>query len=221
MSQTRTRSGRVLNVIGIVLCALLLPLLVVNLTLIAKSFIAPDKVPDFMGFKPFIVLSGSMEPTILEGDLILTRALQEGQTLKEDDIIAYRFGQETVVTHRIIEVQQGEQGPVYITRGDNNNVEDKAPVALSLVEGLYLYRVAGLGRLAMFLQTPLGLILVVGGPFLLYLLADILIRRKARHHASQEADSLKEELAALKEELARRENAGQPAPDAAPPQPEE
>ncbi|HHT15495.1 MAG TPA: signal peptidase I [Clostridiales bacterium] len=217
----KNKLRQVLNAIGIVFFLLLLPLLVANITLIAKSFIFPDKVPDFLGYKPFIVLSGSMEPTISEGDLILTCALKEGQTLQKDDIIAYRYGQESVITHRIVEVQQGEHGPVYITQGDNNNAVDRDPVTPPMVEGIYLYRVAGLGRVAMFLQTPLGLVLVVGGPFLLYLLADTLVRRRARRHANIEADALKQEVEALKEELARRESEDQPAPEASPSQTEE
>lgn len=57
----RTKGSRILNALGVALCVVLLPLLVVNITLIAKSFISPDKVPDFMGYKPFIVLSGSIQ----------------------------------------------------------------------------------------------------------------------------------------------------------------
>ncbi|MGI6120505.1 MAG: S26 family signal peptidase [Desulfosporosinus sp.] len=54
-----------------------------------KSYIYPDKVPDFMGYKPFIVLSGSMEPTILTGDLVLTKEISAG-TIAKDDIIAFK-----------------------------------------------------------------------------------------------------------------------------------
>ena len=51
---------KIITVFSILLCVVFIPLLLVNVTLIAKSYIHPDQVPDFMGYKPFIVLSGSM-----------------------------------------------------------------------------------------------------------------------------------------------------------------
>lgn len=102
------RGARGLNVLGLMLSLLLLPLLlllllIINLTLVAKSFLYPDRVPDFMGYKPLIVLSGSMRPTILEGDLIITRQTEAAQ-LQPGDIVAYRLGQ-VVITHRVERIE--------------------------------------------------------------------------------------------------------------------
>lgn len=196
----KNKSSRWLNTIGLILCLVLLPVLVVNVTMIAQSFLQPDKVPGFLGYKPFIVLSGSMQPLILEGDLIITRE-EDVHSLKVDDVIAYRFGENAVVTHRILAVEEFKGQPLFTTKGDFNNVEDKDKVVASRVEGKYILRVPGLGRFAMFLQTPLGLLLVVGAPILLYIILDTLLRRKDKHSAQQEADALKDELAALKAQL--------------------
>ena len=92
---------------GIFVSVLLVLVLVVNVTIIVKSYIHPDRVPDFLGYKPFIVLSGSMEPAIHAGDLIITR-VTEPEHIAEGDIIAFRADKNVIVTHRVTDVQTGE-----------------------------------------------------------------------------------------------------------------
>ncbi len=145
---------RVIKGISILLCVILIPILVINLTLIVKSFVSPDKVPNFMGYKPFIVLSGSMEPVFASGDLVLVKEVPSDR-LKEGDIIAFREGN-AVVTHRILTIAEEDGTRRYVTKGDNNNVEDSIAITDEMIEGVYLQKVDGLGNAAMFMQTPLG-----------------------------------------------------------------
>ena len=60
-----------LDILGVVLCVILIPVLVINLTLIAKSFLNQDEVPRVGGYFPLIVLTDSMYPEIQSGDLII------------------------------------------------------------------------------------------------------------------------------------------------------
>ena len=55
---------RVLTIVGTVLCIILIPILLINITLIAKSFINKDEVPSVGGMLPLIVLTDSMHPAI-------------------------------------------------------------------------------------------------------------------------------------------------------------
>ena len=71
---------------GIAVCGLLVLVLVVNVTIILKSYIYPDRVPDFLGYKPFIVLSGSMEPAIQAGDLIITKVIEAEKVAEGDKV---------------------------------------------------------------------------------------------------------------------------------------
>ena len=64
---------KIVGAVGIALCVVFVPLLLINVTLIVKSYTSPDKVPDFLGYKPFIVLSGSMEPSIMTGDMVFVK----------------------------------------------------------------------------------------------------------------------------------------------------
>lgn len=53
---------KISTIIGILLCVVLIPILVINLTIVIKSYVYPDRVPDFFGLKLFIVETDSMKP---------------------------------------------------------------------------------------------------------------------------------------------------------------
>ena len=203
-SGNRPRFYRIATVIGIVLCAALIPLLVVNVTLIVKSLVWPEKIPDFMGYKPFIVMSGSMAPDIMVGDLIITQEA-DPEDLSAGDVIAYRYGEESVITHRIQEVTRQDGALAFITKGDANNVEDNEVPTADRVEGRLRWTLPGLGNAAMFLQTPGGLLLAAGSPVLLFILIDTLRRRRADKTEQKKSSLLEEELARVKQQLASAE----------------
>lgn len=181
---------------GIAVCGLLVLVLVVNVTIIVKSYIYPDRVPDFLGYKPFIVLSGSMEPAIQAGDLIITKVI-EPEKIAVGDIIAFEAEKNTIVTHRVTDVRT-EEGLSFLTKGDANTGADARAVGVDDLEGIYLWRLAGVGNFAMFLQTPLGMLLFVITPLCLFILYDIVSRnRRSRAERSRTAE-LEAELAALR-----------------------
>ena len=194
---------KALNIIGITLCIFLTLIIVINGTMIVKSYIYPNKVPDFMGYKPFIVLSGSMEPTILTGDIVLTKETA-AETIAKNDIITFSTDKNTVVTHRVTEVVNKEGSLSFLTKGDANTGSDASVVKPENLEGKYLGRVGGVGRFAMFLQTPIGMLLFVVTPLCLFIVYDVVGRsRRSKQKGSREAE-LEAELAALK--AAHKEN---------------
>jgi signal peptidase len=181
--------------IGLALCVFLSLIIIINVTMIVKSYLHPDKVPDFMGYKPFIVLSGSMEPTILTGDIVLTKTIA-AEDIAENDIITFRVDQDVAVTHRVTEVVEEDGKISFLTKGDANVGADAVAVTPDMLEGKYLGRVGGLGHLAIFLQTPMGLLLFVVTPLCLFIIYDMLVRRRGKK-SSREAE-LEAELAALR-----------------------
>ena len=192
----KTALRKAISCAGIAVCVVLVFVLIVNVTIIVRSYMYPEKVPDFLGYKPFIVLSGSMEPTILAGDLIVAKVTEPGKIVK-GDIIAFRAEKDTIVTHRVTDVQT-EDGLNFLTRGDANTGADAKAVSVENLEGIYLWRVAGVGRFAMFLQTPIGMLLFVITPLCLFIVYDIVSRNKrSRKKGNREAE-LEAELAALR-----------------------
>ena len=74
------------KVISIIILIIVIPILFVNIVILLDSFFNPDDVPGFFGYKPFIVLSGSMKDEINAGDLVLTKEC-DAKSLKVGDII--------------------------------------------------------------------------------------------------------------------------------------
>lgn len=184
------------NVIGILMCLVLVPMLAVNITLIVKSYMHPEQVPDFLGYKPFIVLSGSMEPSIMTGDLIVS-GKADAANLQVGDVVSYRVDN-AVVTHRIKEVVQENGSVHYVMQGDNNNTADETMVTPEMVEGTYLFRVKGMGNFAMFMQTTTGMLLFIVGPLALFIIYDMVRRRLGEQKEKSRTAELEAELARLK-----------------------
>ena len=118
---------KVLTIIGTVLCIILIPILLINLTLIAKSYIHADEVPSVGGKFPMIVLTDSMYPVIESGDLIICNTAN-AEEIAEGDIISFYdpMGNGTsVVTHRVLEIVKEDGEISFRTKGDNNNAEDQ------------------------------------------------------------------------------------------------
>lgn len=189
---------KIMGAVGIALCVVFVPLLLINVTLIVKSYTSPDKVPDFLGYKPFIVLSGSMEPSIMTGDMVFVKET-DPDSLKVGDVIAYKSGS-AVVTHRIVEVKSENGETRYVTQGDANNAADQSLVKPADVEGIYQRRVAGAGNLAMFMQTTTGMILFVVCPLVLFVLWDVIRRQLESRKEVSRTKELEMELERLRAE---------------------
>jgi len=187
------------TILGIILCIILIPALIVNITLIVKSFLYPEEVPSFMGYKPFIVLTGSMEPVFYSGDLVMVKEV-EADSLQVGDVIAFREGT-AVITHRIVQVEGEGPDLRFITKGDNNNVNDRRPVTVEQLEGVYLYRISKLGNFAMFMQTPVGMALFIALPLLSFILYDILRRTLFERKKAQRTKELEAELESMRQQL--------------------
>ena len=211
MSQSTPKSSdpkqKVLTIIGTILCIILLPILIINLTLIAKSYINEDEIPSLGGVFPMIVLTDSMYPQISAGDLIICNTL-DPEDVRVDDVISFfdPMGSGTsVVTHRVLEIVEENGTLSYRTKGDNNNAEDQVLVPQDKLVGIYHSRIPGLGHVAMFMQTTPGLILCVVCPVLLMVGFDMLRRKKYEKAKQQDTDALLAELEALRALKAEKE----------------
>lgn len=197
---------RILTVVGTVLCIILIPLLISNITLIVRSYTNPDKVPSIGGFTPMIVLTDSMYPEIHSGDLIFCRTV-EPEEVREGDVISFfdPAGNGTsVVTHRVLEITEQDGQLAWKTKGDANNVEDMDLVPAENLVGVYRSRIPGAGSVAMFMQTTAGLIVCVVCPLILLVGYDLIRRRAYEKKQKTDTDALLAELEALKAEKAAK-----------------
>ena len=122
MTPQEQKKQKVLTIVGIALCVILLPILIVNLTLIVKSYVNPDEVPAIGGVSPLIVLTDSMLPEISSGDLIIAEKIDAGQ-IKVGDVISFfdpAGNGSSVVTHRVLEIREKDGQPIFITKGESH-----------------------------------------------------------------------------------------------------
>lgn len=199
---------RVLTVVGIILCVILAPILIINCTMIVKSYIHKDEVPSFFSISPMIVLTDSMYPGIKSGDLIIVTKVDTAE-LKKDDVISFfdpsSKNGSSVVTHRIIEITGDGQSLAFRTKGDNNNTADEMPVPAKSVVGRYVFRIAGAGSVAMFMQTTPGLLICVALPVVLLVGYDMIRRRKYDQAKQDDTAALLKELEELRAQKTQEE----------------
>ena len=119
--------------------------------IIVKMILKVD-VPMVAGYSALVVLSGSMEPTIMTGEVIV---IHEQPDYNVGDILTYRDSG-VLVTHRIVE----KSGNTFVTRGDANNTND-APIMKSQAVGKTIFHIPYLGRAILFVQSPIGLVSVL------------------------------------------------------------
>lgn len=204
-------SNRVLTAVGVALCVIFGFLLVCNLTIIIKGALFPEKPPSVLGLTPMVVLSGSMsgeaEDHIEVGDLVFV-GRADPEELEVGDVIAYMNGG-TTVTHRITAIDTNTDGDLlFTTKGDANNAEDTTPVTEEQLVGIYRWRIPKVGDFALFLQTPLGMLLFVGVPVLAFLIYDIIRRQRYANRENRRTAELEAELERLRgmnEEKEQRE----------------
>lgn len=125
-------------------------------------------VPIPGNFSVKIVKSGSMEPAIKTGGIVVIRP---NQSYGVGDVITFGKDTKTQIptTHRIVEVA----GSSFITKGDANDTVDPALVKKSDVRGKVIFSLPYVGFILDFARKPLGFILLVGLPASLVILDEI------------------------------------------------
>lgn len=145
--------------------------------------------PLAFGDRPYTVLTGSMEPTISAGDVVIDERISPLQA-RVGDVVTFRDpeDQSRQLTHRVRSVRRRGSHLWFVTRGDANNAVERWRIAADGSLGRVLYTVPWVGHVAVLTRTPLGLALLVIVPLLLLALDELLkIWRPAEERAVREA----------------------------------
>lgn len=125
-----------------------------------------------IGFQVFTVLSGSMEPTYHVGSLIYVKKV-DYKEFKSGDVITFMLDEDTVATHRIVEVIPDEKDSSVLrfrTKGDANESEDGSLVHYKNIVGTPVFSIPKLGYLAGYIQNPPGMYVAISIGAILLLL---------------------------------------------------
>ncbi len=181
--------GKVARVIGQFFIVLLLLLLSFLAFFLLQSSIGSG-TPSILGNQMYVVISGSMKPTFDAGSLVFVREV-DPRSIAVGDIITFKGadGGPILTTHRVVEINDGEQ-LTFITRGDANNVNDPNPVPAENVVGRVRAYIPYIGYLITFSQTKMGLVFMIfvpGGILIVYELYNIYTytgKRKGRREVT-------------------------------------
>lgn len=164
------------GLLTVLLCAVLL----LNLWMLIQQVVLKKEAPEFLGYSQYVVTSGSMEPSFSAGDMILVKRQEEYGLL---DVVAFRDSHGSTVTHRIVGSVSGQ----FITRGDANNTEDSELLPPENIIGKVRTVLPGVGKIALFFRSPLGLLTLLAVGLLLIKLPDWAgaLKRKAEGRHAQ------------------------------------
>lgn len=201
--QTKNKKGnKISTILGTIICLILLPILIINITLIIKSYTNKYEVPSVGNAVPMIVLTDSMYPIIESGDLIILNKI-DANSVQVNDIITFfdpDGNGDSTVTHRVVEIIE-ENGEInFKTKGDANNAEDKSLVSSDKIIGIYSFKISGLGNIAMFMSTTKGLIICVIVPLILLVGFDLITRKAYEKKNENDKEALMKELERLRAE---------------------
>ncbi len=194
---SKSKTSVLWKIICAVVCVIVLPLIIFNVVLVAKSMADKENLPTIFGYAPTAVISGSMTPTFNENDIIIIKEVEVSELKAKEDIICFKE-EDKYVTHRLLRIEEVDGETRYYTGGDFTGSEDEHYVLAEQIQGKYVYKIAGLGGVIMFLQTPYGLILTVIALIMLYVLGELIWEWREEH---KENKRLKEENERLKAQL--------------------
>jgi signal peptidase len=141
---------RLLDIVGYLALAFCLALLGSLLTVAATNL---------LGYDSYVIYSGSMEPTVKVGSLLLTRPANV-EDLQVGDVITYRSpGNHTTLTHRIVSIRQQDGERVFKTKGDASLQPDPREVILRGQVSKMAFDIPYLGYVVDFAKSTQGVVL--------------------------------------------------------------
>ena len=151
----------------IIFYVIIIPLILISITIIWQRLTEPDKIPDILGYKMFVVLDGDMDQAIEYGDLIFTHNIAP-ENLEKSNLIAFRNNTNKVTMHRIIKITEDDIGRQFEMQNSVNEVGDTKCVKENQVEGLIIHRIPNIGIILYKIQEPyiflilIGIVLLIG-----------------------------------------------------------
>ncbi len=157
----------VLMAVGIVIeVALIVFIMVMRIT---------HETPSLFGYSVFVISTGSMEPEIKVGDVIVSKVFK-GQELQEGDVVTY-LGKEgdvkgKLVTHKIVSVSGEGEDRVILTKGVANSVADP-PIGVDDVKAVFVYKTVLLGPIYRVITNIWGFLFLVVLPIVAVIVSEI------------------------------------------------
>lgn len=149
------------------LAYIFLVIILYNIVLLYMSYIDKFDTPSFYIYKAYVITTNSMEPELKKDDVVVIKKAK-ADNLKQGDIITFKQNGETI-THRIVQIDDIEDGKLYITKGDNNNVQDEQGLRFDQIEGKLVIKIPQLGKMVASFKNGIIIVLVLLISAIIYL----------------------------------------------------
>lgn len=135
-------------------------IIIYNLLMVGISTILNKTGHSLFGYKALVITTDSMKPNINSGDIVIIKKVEESK-IKIGDVISFKQAG-GIITHRITDIKQNENNQnEYITKGDNNNIEDSTTVKYQEIEGRKVLKIPFFGKIVILLQDEVYVILLI------------------------------------------------------------
>ena len=141
------------RVLTILITIILLLLLTFNIYSFISIHVLNKDLVTIGGYSFLEVVSGSMEPTIEIGDIVIIDT--KDKDILEGDIITFKDTSGSLVTHRVVSYTDDKM----ITKGDFNNSNDEE-ISRDNIVGKYKFKIHHLGLVIKSLQSPMTFVMI-------------------------------------------------------------
>ena len=179
--------SRILGYILNILIILVTIIIILAIYYFVQIKIVNKPYANIFGYTFFEVATGSMDPTIDVGDVIIVKITNE---VNENDIIVCNKDN-AFITHRLIKIEEDN----FITKGDANNTADPMVVRDFQVEGKVMnFSIPELGKYLYYFYTDQILIIIVFAFLILDFLVNIFSQSKSKQEKKQIEIKEREEI---------------------------
>lgn len=181
---------RTANTIKNIICWLVVAVLVFSLVVFFASRIN-GATPTVFGYSMFRVSSGSMEPELLVGDVILSKTVDDKNGIKIGDVVTFESEElgNILVTHEVIKAPYSENGILMLqTKGVANDVADE-PIRADSVRGIMVCKIPFLNTVYNIFLSPWGLLIIIGLVVLIFIDEIIVIVRILTNNTKSKKDA--------------------------------
>lgn len=153
ISENIKRNQKIRKIFVIFLYLMLIPTIIFSLFLIIGELGNSSELPSFFNTEIYTISSESMKPKLKKDDIIVVKKGYENDKYKIGNIITFVNSKGELITHRISKMTTLDGQRAYITKGDNNEVEDEEIVEYDKIVGKVIYVMPRFGNVVKVLKN--------------------------------------------------------------------
>lgn len=139
---------------------ILLIIIIYNLILVSLSCLNKIDEISIFGYSAYKITTDSMKPEINSGDVVIVKKLENNEEIKKGDVITFEKTSE-VITHRVIELKYENNQTTYVTKGDNNNLEDSNTITNDNIKGKVVLTIRFLGSIVSLFENQIFFLILI------------------------------------------------------------